>query len=75
MTTGPAVDRQPHGEPGVVGRAGRDVPGRVEAGEPLALQDLQQLGVDLLPAEPGPLVLGHDLVDEVVGQVPAVLVG
>ena len=52
-----------------------DVPGRVEAGEPDTLGRLEELGVDLLPAQPGILIQADDLSEELARQVGLVGVG
>ncbi len=69
------VDGAADGVSGVVlGRDG-DVAGRVEAGEPDALGRLEELGIDLLPAQPGILIQADDLIEELARQVGLVGVG
>ena len=58
------VDRAADVVDGVEFGLDRDMPGRVEAGEPDTLGGLEELGVDLLPAQPGILIQATIWVEE-----------
>ena len=68
----PAVDGQPDGQARDILGPVHDVPGRVEGGEADGLRGIEDLGLELLAAQPGPLVHGGDLGDELGCQVPGV---
>ena len=63
------VDRAADVVPGMVLGLERDMPGRVEAGEPDPLGRLEKLGVDLLPAQPGILIQADDLSEKLARQM------
>ncbi len=69
------VDGAADGVSGVVLGLDGDVAGRVEAGEPDTLGRLEELGVDLLPAQPGIFIQADDLSEELGRQVGLVGVG
>ena len=56
-------------------RQGGNVASRVEAGEPDALAHFQELGVDLLSAQPGILIQANDLREKLARQVGLIRVG
>ena len=75
MSRHPAIDRQVHRVTRLVlGRLGH-VAGRVERREPRPVAHLQELRQQLLLAQPRPLVLVDDPLEERRGQVGPVLVG
>ena len=77
VLAGPAIDREIDRQASPILGVRRDVPagnGTVETGEPNALDQFQDFGVDLLSAEAAAFVLGDDLLEELRGEVRPIVI-
>ncbi len=63
------IDGAADGVSGVLLGKGRDMSGRIEAGEPYTLRCLEELGIDLLPAQPGVFIQADDLSEKLARQL------